>query len=148
MSNAVTPESLDIMGTWRLLSVEDIVDGKVADPYYNGKKPNGYIHYLPGNRMAAVIAYGERTKMSKGRTDSPADEVIKSSVTFNAYAGSFTRNGATLIHHVQVNSYENDVGTDYVRYITLDGNNMVLSSPDVPVNGHMRHVRLTWEKIA
>lgn len=143
-----SPETLDIQGTWRLLRVERWQDGKIVNPFHHGPKPNGLIHYLPGNRMAAVIARSDRKPTSAGRENSPQEELAEAATSFNAYAGSYSRNGANLIHHVEVNSFENDVGADYPRTIGLEDGNMTLSSPAVEINGVDNWIRLVWQRIA
>lgn len=144
---AVTPETIQIEGTWRLVSVEDWHDGQLVNPFFQGKNPNGLIHYLPGNRMAAVIANDNRKQMSSDRYNSPLEERAESSATFTAYAGPYTRNGGTLTHHLEVSSYENDVGADYVRHIHLDGEHMVLVSAPMQHNGHERVLKLKWRRV-
>ena len=58
-----TAETIDILGTWQLVTIEEWLDGDCINPFVYGREPNGFIHYLPGNRMAAVIARGGRERL-------------------------------------------------------------------------------------
>ncbi|MFW3895153.1 lipocalin-like domain-containing protein [Pseudomonas bharatica] len=146
-SSPITASTFDIEGTWRLLAVEAWVDGQLADPHLNGVQPNGLIHYLSGQRMAVLIAHDGRALLSGDRYRSPQAELAQAAATFTAYAGCYTREGAKLVHHLQVSSFENDVGSDYVRYIELEGDCMWLVSPKAVVQGKERWVRLKWTRV-
>lgn len=143
----VTAENFRIDGTWRLLAVENWVDGRLENPYHQGRNPNGLIHYMPDNRMAALIANGGRNRMSADRYTAPLEECAEASRTFTAYAGPYARAGSKLTHHLEVSSYENDVGADYVRYIEPDGEDMWLVSAPMPSNGRQRVVKLKWRRV-
>jgi hypothetical protein len=144
----VTAANVHIEGTWRLLAVETWRDGRLHNPYHNGRNPKGLIHYMPEQRMSVLIANDGRRKMSGDRYHSPLEELAESAATFTAYAGPYSRDGAKLIHHLEVSSYENDAGTDYVRYIEVDGDHIWLVSPPVMRDGHEHVVRLKWERVA
>jgi hypothetical protein len=149
MSNAqnVTAANIDINGTWRLLSVEEYIDGKLHNPHFQGRNPNGFIHYLPGNRVAVLIANDGRKQMSGDRYNSPLEERAESSSTFTGYGGPYTREGNKLTHHLEISSYENDVGQDYVRFIELDGEDMYLVSAPMAHQGHERVLKLKWRRV-
>ncbi len=144
---SASAETIDIEGTWRLLAVEAWVDGKLADPYFNGRNPNGLIHYMPGQRMSVLIANDGRRKLSGDRYHSPLEELAEAGATFTGYAGPYTREGDKLVHHLEVSSFENDVGADYVRYIEVDGEDIWLVSPKVMNQGKERWVRLKWTRV-
>jgi hypothetical protein len=144
----ITAENLSIEGTWRLLACENWVNGKLDNPFHQGKNPNGLIHYLPGQRMSAIIAMGDRPKMGADRGTTSIDERAKAWSTFNAYAGPYSREGHRLTHHLEVCSYENHVGADYVRFIELDGQDMwLVSAPEKLPGGEERYVKLKWRRV-
>lgn len=74
-------------GTWKLLSVSSWIDGKEDNPAVFGKSPTGYIHYLPGRRMAAVIAYDNRKAIQGDRIKASTEARARAYATFLAYAG-------------------------------------------------------------
>jgi len=144
---ATSPETFDILGTWRLVAMEEWLEEQCTQPYLYGRQPNGLIHYLPGNRVAAVIAMGGRPKMSTGYREAPDSILAEAARTFSAYAGKYTRDGAIVTHHIEINSYENDVGENYVRKISLQRDNLVLTSPSYGNEDSGYFIRAIWERV-
>ena len=67
--------------------------------------------------------------------------------SFVAYAGTFRIEGDRVIHHVEVSSLQNWVGTDLVRRMKLDGNRLILWPPPGKLGGEERRYELTWERL-
>ncbi|MGE0387297.1 MAG: lipocalin-like domain-containing protein [Gammaproteobacteria bacterium] len=143
----MTAGNIDLHGSWRLLSVVEYTDGRVTNPYFQGRNPVGFIHYLHDGRVAVLIANDGRRLMSADRYTSPVQECAESSRTFTGYGGRFTRTGNQVVHHLDVSSYENDVGTDYVRTIEVDGGRLILGTLPMQLNGRTRVLKLTWERV-
>jgi hypothetical protein len=136
-----------LIGTWKLVSAtrEEMPSGATADQL--GPEPAGYINYGPDGRMIAIIARSDRASPAGPMpTPAEADALFKGMV---AYAGSYTIDGDTVTHHVDVAWNESWKGSKQVRVFTFDGERLQLStlpSPD-PSEGRMSVRRMVWEKV-
>lgn len=145
--SAVTIDA--ILGCWRLeRAIEERGGIAGPNPTY-GASPDGYLHYLAGGRVAVTIPLGERRRMSgTNRRAAPTEELAESARTFDAYAGGFTLvGGGRIVHHVDVASYQNQVGTDLERGIELEGDLLRLRVPDFDDNGVTVRRWLEWRRV-
>jgi len=143
-----TPETIALEGSWRLVACELWRDGTCVEPYFSGRDPVAFIHYLPGQRMAFLNADGGRPRTaSDDRRAMTDEERVVAAKTFHAYAGPYDRDGDTLVHHLEVSFFENDTGTDYVRKIGIEGRYLTLSSLPMPYPGGPVTIKLTWDRI-
>lgn len=145
--SAHASDSESFLGTWKLLSVASWVDGKEVNSAIFGSNPNGYIHYLPGNRMAAVIAYGGRKPISGDRIKASAEERAEAYATFLAYAGTYRVEADKVIHRVETSAYQNEVGSDQVRFFRRDGDMLYLDTVPLVRDGKPQVFRLIWKKV-
>jgi len=135
-----------LIGTWKLISVKarDLDTGEERDAW--GPNPKGYINYAPDGRVMVINARGGRTK-PKGPAPTP-QEAADLFQGMLAYAGSYSVNGDTVTHHVDVSWNETWTGADMVRIAKFDGDRVHLSTrptPD-PVNGRISVRTMTWER--
>jgi hypothetical protein len=74
------------------------------------------------------------------------EELAESARTFDAYAGRFSFPEPGLVaHHIEISTFQNDVGTDLVREITLDGDMLTLC----PVLRRGEPLRgLIWQRVS
>src|SRR5258708_30821878 len=99
--------------------------------------------------MMASIASGSRKAFSViGFIAAPADERAEAFSTFAAYAGRYTREGDTVIHHVEIASIQNFVGSDLVRTIVaLQSGRLTLRTPPTKKGGAKLTAEVCWERI-
>ena len=137
-----------LIGTWKLVSAtrEELPSGAVVNQ--GGDSPAGYINYAPDGRMIAIIAYGGRAAPAGPlATAQEADALLKSLV---AYAGTYTIEGDTVTHHVDISWNESWTGTRQPRTFRFEGDRLHLStapSPD-PSGGRMSVRRMVWQKVS
>jgi Lipocalin-like domain len=144
----MNPSTIDLTGSWRLLAVRSYVGGQLENPHHNGVDPVGFIHYLSGGRVAVLVADGQRPVPDvANRTDLTDAQRAQADATFNAYGGTYTRDGARIVHHLDICSFQAHVGNDYVRQIEVDGEHLVLCTTAVPTPDGDRVVKLTWERL-
>jgi hypothetical protein len=69
--------------------------------------------------------------------------------TMAAYGGTYTFNGTTITHHVDISWNQIWTGTDQVRNIKFDGRKLILSTNPQPrpQDGKVAISILTWEKL-
>lgn len=147
-STTVVAGDEQFYGTWRLVSYTDTVlaTGETTDLF--GKSPHGFINYGRDGRMLVLIVSDKRPKPADvaRMTDQERVELFKSTI---AYGGTYTYDGKTVTHHIDISWNENWTGTDAVREVKFDGNRLILSTHprQRPVDGKLGSAVLTWERI-
>lgn len=153
MSDLSVDRSHPLLGTWRLISAIAISPDGIEQEVY-GPNPIGYITYT-SERMMVMFSRSDRPPLSgdirspfsKDIHSLPAQECVQAFSTFNAYAGTYTLNGNTVTHHVEVASIPNRIGKDLVRSFTLNGNRVTLTTPPTKSDGVMKVFELVWELV-
>ena len=135
-----------LVGTWRLKAASATADDGGMDDSPFGTGPVGLLVYSAEGTVTALISHGGRSRLSADRIASSAEERANAFATFFAYGGRYTTAGDTVIHHVQVASFENWVGTDLVRAFVLKGNRLKLLTPPMMVGGRSWITELVWER--
>jgi hypothetical protein len=138
----------DLIGTWRLVSGTDTTEkGEVTDAY--GKDPIGYLTYTAEGRVMAIISFGERKPLSvNDYITAPAAERAAAYATFLAYAGTYSLDGNKVIHHVDVASIQNRVGTDLVREIvSFQNGRLILRTAPFFKAGRTVTTDIVWERL-
>ena len=125
-TNGATPR---IVGTWQLMKrTVSRADGTtIVDPVL-GEKPSGRLVYDPSGAMALQM-------MRTGRKDAistPASPRDKSNpraiLGYDSYFGRYTvdEKAGTVTHHVEGSLFPEDLGSDWVRPFTLEGDTLTL----------------------
>jgi hypothetical protein len=137
----------DIVGTWRLISWE-LHDGEGHVSHPMGRRPNGRLTYTPDGYMAVLITGRDRRKTIPGDpVMGIPDATITAARRSIAYAGTYERNGDTLVHHVDLSSFPDWIGTDQHRLISWQDGRLVLYTRPAPVGGKEQAAYLTWERM-
>ncbi len=126
MTNISIPKRRDLLGMWRLISVEvPLKNGDVGRPF--GKAPVGTIVYLANGSMSVHI---NGSDTASGR--------------LRAYAGAWRINEGRVIHEVEV-SFEPELrGERLEREAQLDGAHLVYRT--VETQGPGRPV-VVWQRV-
>lgn len=140
----------DLFGSWTLVRIEsadglpDDAGTRIKLPF--GDDPQGIIHYLPDRRMAVLIQARDRPLLPGGRTGGSDAQWRQSSRGFTAYGGTYEVQPGRVIHHVEFNSFPNDIGVPYVRVARIEGDLLMLETlpDDISSGGHMQ---LVWQKL-
>jgi hypothetical protein len=138
----------ELVGTWKLVSSKETTEsGEVRDTW--GRNPTGLLTYTEGGRMMGIVANSDRKPLSvEDSVGAPAEERAEAFATFGAYAGTYAREGNTLVHHVEISSLQNWVHTDLTRTIvSLQHNRLVLRTPPYKRGGVNATSELVWEKL-
>ena len=112
------------VGTWRLVSfVGRSADGSETMDF--GPTPHGCLMYDEGGRMSVHITHSD------------------ASLAYFGYFGRYTvgKNSGTVTHHIVGASDSKYAGTDQLRFFTLQGNRLVLSTAPADVT-----YVATWER--
>ena len=121
--------NLRVVGTWQLMTrTVTRADGStIVDPVL-GEKPTGRLIYDASGVMSLQM-------MRTGRKDaisSPADARDKTNpraiLGYDSYFGRYTvdEKAGTVTHHVEGSLFPEDLGDDWVRPFTLNGDTLTL----------------------
>jgi len=137
-----------LVGTWKLLSASGISSTGERNETPYGTDPAGYLTYFGDGRMTSLISYGGRKPLSMGGgAQKLQEEQAEAFNTFLAYAGTYTFSGDKVTHHVEISSVQNYVGRDMVRSVRFHGDQIILATPPMPVNGRIQTIELTWQRL-
>jgi len=76
------------------------------------------------------------------------EEKAAAAETFQSYNGAYQLGGDRVVHHVEVSSFPNWVGTDQVRIVHLAGDELSLSSLPLVIAGALQTAHLSWRRAA
>lgn len=137
-----------LYGTWRLTTFRQTVvaTGETKDLF--GKAPRGFLTYGRDGRMMVLIVKDERPKPTD-ITKITDQERVGLFKTMMAYGGTYSFDGKTVTHHVDISFNQAWTGTDFVRSVELDGRKLLLKTGPQPstIDGTMGIYTLTWEKV-
>jgi hypothetical protein len=137
----------NLAGTWKLVSASaSTASGERGDNPF-GPSPTGILIYAREGRMAVMVSYSGRKALPADPFLAPIEERAEAFTTFFAYAGRYTLTGDKVIHHVEISSLQNFVGTDLVRLIKLQGDRIILVSPPMSINRKTQTLELVWERV-
>jgi hypothetical protein len=96
--------------------------------------------------MSVIITADDR---APPRGETPVDEErIKLHKSMIAYAGAYRIESGKVIHHIDVAWNESRLGSDQVRYYSVEGSVLTLRTPPSksPIDGREGVGVLVWEK--
>lgn len=136
----------DILGSWHLVSVALTGPQASTQAAPFGGSPTGILHYLGDGRMAVMIQHSHRPAIAGGRKGGSEAEWAQAARSFTAYAGRYSVKPGVIIHHVELNSFPNEIGFAYSRMARLVQGCLVLETPpDLPAD--QRAMRLVWRRL-
>jgi hypothetical protein len=119
-----------IVGTWQLVSrtVRKADGTTIVDPVL-GEKPMGRLTYDSSGAMSLQMMRMAR----KDAISTPANDRDKANprvvLGYDSYFGTYTvdEKAGTVTHHVEGSLFPEDLGDDWVRPFTLEGDRLTLS---------------------
>lgn len=136
-----------LIGAWRLVTYEAHAGDEVSYPL--GEDASGYIMYTPDGYMSVLIMAAGRANFESddilGGTD---EEKLEAASTFLSYCGRYEFLGDRVVHKIETASYPNRVGSEQTRFIQLEGDELLLTTPPMVIRGTPRSGRLLWERAA
>jgi hypothetical protein len=138
------PQGDELVGTWKLVScfMQDTETGERKEPW--GKHPNGKLVLTAAGEWI-VVQTAEDRKIPKN--DEERSAAFRSLL---AYCGRYRVEGRKVVIKVNIAWDESWVGTEQVRYFSVDGDRLhIEAAPQRYANlgdGIMRAV-LVWERL-
>jgi len=142
------PTVAQLLGTWKLVSVEDTTkDGKVQPSTQFGPHPHGFIMYQPDGYMCATIVNGD-CPVWKDPAKATDTEKIAYYDSFIAYCGTFKLDSATstVTHFPEVAWTPSYVGSAQPRPFRLEGNRFIITATRGLSNPEIQKRVLVWER--
>ena len=128
-----------------------MVDDSVIG-YPLGEQASGFIAYHPIGFMSVNISAPNRVRLASDDPFGGDPKLVALDARgYLSYCGSFSVVSETeVIHHLNLCSFENWVGTDQHRHAELDltKDTLILSTKPMLTQGRMGGNRLTWKRIA
>jgi len=139
-----------LVGTWSLESA-NAKGSKGDEGLLYGEAPQGLLIYTPGGHMAVVLMAIGRPKFSTGspRSGTPA-ELKQGFEQFDAYAGTYTHvpEHGVVTHHVSASRFPNWEGTDQIRFVSINEDQLTLTTPPITGVDQEWVLRLTWRRVS
>ena len=136
---------MDLAGAYRLVSCEvRWSDGDVEFPY--GNDPEGLLVYTASGYFTGHVMRPGIPKLSAGARRVPAAETRAAFLGYIGYYGSYAvdETAGTVTHRVLGSWHPNWVGTNQVRYFSLEDGNLVIETPLIPSGGRSYRTVLVW----
>ena len=124
-----TTASARIVGTWQLMSrTVRRADGTTVVDRVLGEKPIGRLTYDASGAMSLQMMRTAR-KQAISTPSNPQDNGNQRVILgYDSYFGRYTvdEKASTVTHHVEGSLFPEDVGDDWVRPFTLNGDTLTL----------------------
>jgi hypothetical protein len=141
----------NVVGTWKLISAQDIAENGTNDLKPYGPKPTGFLTYTADGRVSAIITHDGRKPLSSAWWwAGTMQERAESFSTVIAYAGRYTRNGDAVTHHIEACSFPNWVNTSQTRRILkVEGDRLTLRTQTPFDRNGVRYAyeELLWQRV-
>jgi hypothetical protein len=138
---------MDIVGTWKLVSWENRNAAGERD-FPMGDDANGYIGYTADGHMFVQITARGRTPYADGDPlGGTAEERSAAITSLIAYCGRYTLYDDRVVHHAEISSFPNWEGADQVRFASIEGDRLELSTGALMVDGEVQTAHLIWERV-
>ena len=139
----MSDEKRQIVGTWKLVSVEYEDQATKARTPVLGEHPRGYQIATPEGRWIAVVTAEARPVP---KTDRQRLDAFRSMI---AYSGRYRVEGNTVTTKVEVAWNEAWVGGEQVRIVRFEGDRLFIESPPMPhpnVGDRVVRVIVSWQR--
>jgi len=141
----VNKEAQGLHGAWRLVSVETRDEN--GELVRRGER-TGYLIYSPDGYMSVSFMKEGRPKFKSGDIrGGSAEEKIAAVNGYVSYAGRYTVQENTVVHHIEVSLFPNWVGVSQERMFMFKGSRLTLSTPLMLVGGRQLSTHLVWERV-
>jgi hypothetical protein len=142
-----------LMGAWRLVSVETTrPNGELIYPFY-GRHPEGLLVYDRSGWMSVQIISDPKPAVPlsdsrEGFLAASSAEKVAAVDGYYAYFGTWSvdPSGSTVTHHIVYSLYPGERGEEGVRQVSIEGNRLTLVAKTHEM-GEDHQRRLVWERV-
>ena len=150
ISFAVAAQNANPIGDWALASMTFVNTdtGEITRSW--GENPVGQLTYSANGRMIAVLTADPKARKPVAPAgDKATEERAALYNSSSAYSGTWTAVGNTVTHKVDVAVNQSWVGTDQVRYVRLDKDDLTIdTAPILGPDGKTKYkITLVWKRV-
>jgi hypothetical protein len=140
-------EAAELHGTWTLTRWDSTVDGEHRG-FPMGADAQGQIIYGADGHMSAILMQRDRPRSSAAQFhQATAEERELAALGYVSYGGTWDLASDVVAHHVAYALFPNWVGTDLVREVSWQGDDLVLTAlPETTSSGRTVVNRLFWTR--
>ena len=143
IASAGVATAQDLVGNWKLVSIQTVVDGEPPKDLY-GAKPLGHLTVSPNGRLLVLLTAETR---QPGSGDVERAALHKSMLS---YGGTYSIKGSEFVTKVDISWNETWNGTEQRRSFVLEGDKLTVDSAPAPSTlfpGKTVKSRLVWERL-
>ncbi|GJH30419.1 lipocalin-like domain-containing protein [Caballeronia novacaledonica] len=146
LSTIARAEANPLLGTWRLKSFMREVAGTGERYNQVGDHPDGCLTYSADGRVLALFVSGDQPRP---RSEPSDEERIRLHKSMLGYGGTYSVSPGKVVHHIDIEWDGRRVGTDQVRFYTIDGEMLTIKTEPnkSPVDGREGIGILTFERV-
>lgn len=148
LAAAPSADSEALIGSWDLVSLENrAADGSVERPF--GAAPVGRLTYTADGFMSAQIMNGDRPPFATPDLYSGTPvEKAAAYESYIAYYGAYAVDAIahTVTHRVKGSLFPNWTGGQQVRYYTVEGNKLILTTKPFKAQGKDVTAHVVWQR--
>ncbi len=136
------------VGAWRLVAGETITgSGEINHPF--GEDAAGYLIYSPDGYMSVHIMQANRNNFASAdfRAGNP-NEKAAAFGTYLSYCGTYEVKGDQVVHHIEISLFPNWSGTDQTRIFELSGDELIIRTAPMTIEGMEQTAQLIWRRVA
>ena len=135
-----------VVGTWRLKQWEThSADGRISYPL--GPNAIGYLIYTPQGYMTVSMMQVDRPAFAgDDLIGGTLEEKAAAASSYVTYCGRYEVQDRTVIHHVELSLFPNWIGVDQLRFVEVEGDDLLITTPPLQVGGREVINRLIWER--
>ena len=148
---AVAPPTPDIVGSWKLVSIQSVfLDGEITTEWM-GRNPTGTLAYLPDGHMSLQFMGDPRPRFSETPGASRETFEKEAAAAYNgyyAYWGTyrFSPENQEIRHTIIGSLRPSEVGRTLVRTVQLEQGRLVITTPVSKRRGKDYRNKLTFER--
>ncbi|MGH3912812.1 MAG: lipocalin-like domain-containing protein [Pseudonocardiaceae bacterium] len=135
----------DVIGVWRLVSYFDITEAGDTSEGPLGTAPRGLLIYHPHGYMSVSMMSSEHEAMSMSP---PGTVPVRTApdMSYKGYSGKWRlAEGRLMVHEVEVSAHPHMVGTQQIREVVLEGDELRLCGNAVISDQPLRRI-LYWKR--
>ena len=145
LSTLARADANPLLGTWQLKSFVREVAGTGERYDQLGDRPDGYISCSPDGRMLVFVTADQ----PQPRNEPTDEERLRLRKSMLAYGGTYKMLPGKVVHHIDIGWDGKRLGTDQVRFYSIDGDALSLKTEPnkSPVDGREGVGVLTFSRV-
>ena len=146
-SASPTPTVAQLLGTWKLVSVEGTIPGQAQPALPYGPHPAGFIMYQPDGHMCAELTNGNPPPWKDPAKATDAQKIAYYE-SFIAYCGTFKLDAqnSILYHYPTVAWSPSYVGSTQPRPFHLQDDKLIITATKGLPDPKMEKLVLVWQR--